>query len=88
MRQVKLFDILDLVACAEDYGHWNNVCMVSLYEWAKPVTDDDIKKYAECLTMEDGYGQEDRDEVTERLTKWRDKYETPGIQERKTNDKN
>ena len=74
-REIDQDDILSLVHCAEDYGHWNDVCMLSLYDWAKPVTDGDIERYAKDLSEEDGYGQEDYDSAKEQLAEWRDKYE-------------
>jgi hypothetical protein len=73
-RTIDQDEVLDLVNCAETYGHWNSVCMVSLYDFAEPITDDDIKRYALSLTDSEGYGDEDREESIERLTKWRDKY--------------
>lgn len=74
-RTVPLFDILGLANCAEDYGHWNNVCMYTLYEWAKPVTDKDIEEYATALASGKGYGEEDREKAISTLTEWRDKHE-------------
>jgi hypothetical protein len=73
-REVKQDDILDLVNCAGDYGHANQVCMCTLYEWAHPVTDEDIERYSAELAAAEGYGQEDGDEARERLTEWRDKH--------------
>jgi len=71
---VKQIDILDLVVCAEDYGHWNGVCMMTLYDWAKPVTNKDIQTYADWLLKDSTYTDEDEAEVMNRLTEWRDKY--------------
>jgi len=73
-RTIDQDEILDLVNCAEDYGHWNRVCMGSLYDFAKPVSDDDIKRYSESLTSDNGYGDEDRSGSIARLTEWRDQY--------------
>lgn len=73
-RNINQLSILDLVSCADDYGHNNDVCMWSLYEWAKPITDNDIKRYAATLKNKDGFKAEDRRHVVEELTKWRNKY--------------
>ena len=80
-RAIDLNEILDLVACAEDFGHWNNVCMFTLYEWAHPVSDGDIKKYSDSL--DDGYEEEDRREVIEILVGWRDENLPSYLQGRK-----
>jgi hypothetical protein len=50
--------------------------MCALAEWACPVTDDEIRAYAETLVRTSiKLGKEDRDEAVKRLTEWRDKYE-------------
>lgn len=67
-RKIELFDILDLINCADTYGHWNSVCQSSLWEWAKPVTLDDIERFSLDLASKDGYGEEDYEESKERLT--------------------
>jgi len=74
IRTIEQEDILDLAACAEEYGHGNGVCMFTLYEWAHPVSDEDIKKYSDSLSDKEGYEEEDRKNVTETLTEWRDKH--------------
>jgi hypothetical protein len=73
-RTIDQDEVLDLVNCAEDYGHWNSVCMFSLYDFAKPVTDNDIKRYSLSLKDSNGYGDEDREGAIERLTEWRDRF--------------
>jgi len=74
VRRVDQDAILDLVVCAEDYGHWNNVCMYSLYEFAKPISDSDIKRYVSSLSDKGGYSDKDRTNAAEKLTAWRNKY--------------
>ena len=64
-REINQDDILDLIACAEDYGHRNPVCLGALVEWALPVTDADIKRYCDSLGPE--YEDEQREELTERI---------------------
>ncbi len=73
-RKIEQDDILDLVNCADDYGHWNRVCMSSLYAWASPVSDEDIESYATSLTDEDGYTSDDRESSITTLTEWRNQY--------------
>ncbi len=74
IRNIELRSILSLVSCAFDFGHANGVCMSSLYEWAKPVTDEDIENYGSYLAEGDGYGEGDKEEAIEILTEWRDKH--------------
>lgn len=75
LRNVKMDEILDLVACAEDYGHHNGVCMSSLYDWAKPVTEHDFRDYADRLAATEGYEREDGDEAFNRLVAWKKRCE-------------
>lgn len=75
IKNIEQLDILDLVNCAEDYGHSNDVCLHALYTWAQPIEDEDIEKYINSLKNEDGYGDEDRNDAKNRLTEWRDKFQ-------------
>jgi hypothetical protein len=79
-RTIDQDDILSLIATADDYGHHNSVCMGALVEWAWPITDEDIERYAsDFLTDEmkaQGYGQDDYDSVKERLEEARTRYKT------------
>lgn len=76
--ETDLDNILDLIACADDYGHNNQVLMVSLAEITGYVTDKEINDYAAWyLTDEgraDGYSEEDVDSTTESLKNWRNRY--------------
>jgi hypothetical protein len=76
-RTIPFFDILDLISCAEDYGHTNSVCMTSLFEWAGPVSDEDIEAYVTNVLTDPQYGEEDAEDIKERLTELRDKYQPP-----------
>jgi hypothetical protein len=75
---IPIKEILDLVVCAEDYGHTNGVLLTTLAEWAGDVTDAEIHEHAAWyLTPKakaQGYTKVDRDEAVERLTEWWEKY--------------
>lgn len=74
-RSVKMHDILDLALYVEEGDY---ICSIgsSLYEWAHPVTDDDIKKYIDGYEGHEEYSQDDLNEYTKTLTEWRD-YHLP-----------
>ena len=67
IRMVGQHDILDMVACADSYGHYNSICMQGLYDWAKPVSDEDIDSYVTRLVAQDGFEQEDGEDARECL---------------------
>jgi hypothetical protein len=72
---VPFFDLLGLIACAQDYGHTNDVCMSTLMEWVGLISDQDIADYTAWLLEDPRYGDEDAEQNAERLTAWRDKYQ-------------
>ncbi len=72
--KVDLQDILDLVVCADDYGHTNDVLMSSLAEFTGVVSYVEIEEFAKELGSQDGYGEEDEEEARARLTQWRIRY--------------
>jgi hypothetical protein len=74
IRTISQQEILSLIACADDYGHWNDVCISILVDWAAPITPGDIEEYAVSLESEPQYSKEDGDKVRERLTKVANKY--------------
>ena len=75
---IPLFDLLDLVNRAADFGFADDVFMASMRTFAGQVTDDEIREYAETFTTpkyrEQGYDEEDRDAAIDTLAKWRDGY--------------
>ena len=79
---VPLTEILDLVSAASTYGYDRDVLMVSLYEFAGDVSDTEIFVYAASFVtperLAEGYTEEDQQEISESLTKWRDKYRAKG----------
>ena len=52
--------------------------MCSLYEFAGDVSDEEIAEHAASFVtperLAEGYTEEDQQEISERLTEWRDKY--------------
>jgi hypothetical protein len=74
-RTIELFDILDLIYCAETYRHTNEVCISTLVKWAGPVTDADIDAYINSALSSDPYTQEDKDEAKKVLTYFFAKYQ-------------
>lgn len=77
IRNLTQDDILSLIHCAETYGHTNNVCLYSLWDWASPVTEEDIERYARDLSNEEGYGEEDYENAVEILTGYKNHFENP-----------
>ncbi len=78
MRDIKvdLSEILDVACSAENYGINSPMLMSSLYEWANPVTEAEIREFADSFLSKEGYGQEDVDSIFNKLTEWRDRYKT------------
>jgi hypothetical protein len=71
-----LNNILSHVACAIDYGYYDDVLMTDFANLTGFVTDNEINWY--CTDTEEnkkqGYTQEDYEQWKERITEWRDKY--------------
>lgn len=78
-RTIKQDDILSLIHCAESYGHWNEVCMDALVNWAAPIADEDIQRYASWFISDEGvaqsYTEEDHKDAIDVLTRARSKYQ-------------
>jgi len=75
---IPLSELLSIVSCADDYGHNNGVLMDAVAKWSGWVTDKEIEEYADWFVTPEaykqGYREVDREESTERLTEWRDRY--------------
>lgn len=69
-------NFLDLINCAEDYGHNNQVIMSAFADFLeRHVPDDEISGYlSTVLSDANGYGPEDRADASYRLRKWRGKW--------------
>jgi len=77
-----LDEILSLVSCAEDYGHTTDVLMTTLAGWLDfTCSDQEIDAYANWFVSPDavkqGYGEEDKENIRERLIEWRNEYCKP-----------
>jgi len=74
-REIKtdLNNILSHIACAIDYGYYDDVLMCDFASLTGYVSDEEIKWYCDS-SMSDEYGQKDWDCWHERITEWRDKY--------------
>lgn len=57
MATMTRFDLLSLIACAEDYGHNNDVLMTILFRTLGKVTDAEIELYALTRLSPDGRAQ-------------------------------
>ena len=78
-RVINQDDLLSLINCGEDYGHWNAVCMSALVNWAAPITDEDIQRFASCFISEEGlaqgYTEEDYTEAVDKIETARSTYQ-------------
>ena len=76
-REIKtdLENILSLIACASEYGFEDNVLFDAFKEMLGGVlTDEEIEWYARSVEAEDGYGEEDYEEIKERLKGFKKEY--------------
>lgn len=77
MRKLKieLRDILELITCAEDYGFKDDVLFDSFADMlGRELTDEEIECYARELESLEGYGEEDYEDVKERLEEFKEQY--------------
>lgn len=79
LNSVTLFDILELIFSAEDFGYANDVLFASFAKWLdNKLSDEDIEEYGKTfLTQEakdDGYTEEDYDNAISTLKKFRSDY--------------
>lgn len=83
---VNLFDLLDLVQCASDYGFADDVFEDAMASWAGDVTDEEISAFADKYVTPEfrarGFSEEDVEDAIEVLTEWRDRYVTPWVKHR------
>ncbi len=75
---ISLGDILDLVSCADDYGHNDAIFCAFAEMVGHHVSDEEIQEYADGFLTEEsraqGYGEEDRDASIVAIKEWRDQY--------------
>lgn len=76
--EVPLESILELVDYVADHGASRHVVLTYLAEWAQPVSDKEIREFAEGYLSPEragkGYTAEDRDRSIRDLTVWRGEY--------------
>ena len=77
MRIIKtnLKNILDLIACAGDYGFEDDVLFDAFREMLdSKLTNEEIETHARSVEAMKGYGKEDYEEIKERLKGFKNKY--------------
>ena len=77
MRIIKtnLENILDLIACASDYGFERDVLFDAFREMLdSKLTNEEIENYARSVGAMEGYGEEDYEAIKERLSDFKNKY--------------
>jgi len=77
MRIIKttLENILSLIACASDYGFEDGVLFDAFREMLDgKLTNEEIETYARSVEAMEGYGEEDYEEIKERLKSFKNKY--------------
>lgn len=70
----ELFDLFDIVVCAESYGFSNSILLDALHSWAGKVTMAEINAYGRALAETDGYSEEDGDSAVETLKAWHKQF--------------
>lgn len=76
-REIKtnLKNILDLIACASDYGFEDEVLFDAFREMlGSKLTNEEIEVHARSVEVMEGYGKEDYEVIKERLKGFKDKY--------------
>jgi len=73
MNEKHRFIILDLVACAKDYGHNNDVVMCGFAELLESLSDEEIEAHAKSI-LNEAYGEGAYGEIKENLIEFRDQY--------------
>ncbi len=76
MRECKvdLFEIFDMVNCAETFGFADDMILSFLADAAGKVTKHEISEYCEKLANTKGYSRDDGDSAFTTLTAWRKQY--------------
>lgn len=74
-KEVEIDDILELVACADDYGFNTPMLMSALCDMCKPLEIQDLVDHAQTFYGDQqGYCDEDREEIQSILIEWYGKY--------------
>jgi len=77
MRKVTttLDNILDLISCADSYGFEDDVLFTAFGDMLnKKLTNEEIESFARSVEVQDGYSEEDYQEIKEKLAEFKNKY--------------
>ena len=73
--KIELFDILELISCAEDWGFVHDVLFDAFAEMLEyPLSDEDIESYSRSIEALKGYGAEAYKQTRSRLIEFKKKY--------------
>ncbi len=68
-------DVLEMINCAEDYGHSGEIASDFLAQLLGGIlSDDEIETYAKQLSEQPGYSEEDYASAKERLSQFRTRW--------------
>lgn len=76
-REIKtdLDNILSLISCARTYGHENGVLFDAFSGMiGRRLDNDDIERYSRSVGDEEGYGEEDYEDIKNILTEFKLKF--------------
>lgn len=77
MRILKttLENILSLISCAADYGFEDDILFDAFWKMMDgKLSDEEIETYARNVEAKTDYGEEDYEEIKERLINFKNKY--------------
>lgn len=73
-----LFEVLDILYAAEDYGYAKSVLISFLFKLVGKISEEEIEAFAQTFLTEEmrkkGYGEEDYEIIKERLTNYANHY--------------
>jgi len=67
-------EILDLIACAEDYGFADDVLFAAFSNWLISISNSDIETYLVEYIPLDTYSKEDADNIREKFKSFNKRY--------------
>ena len=72
---IELDHVLEIIACAKDYGFEDNVLFDALSDMIKKkLSDEEIESYAKSVEEMEGYNRDDYFEIRQRLVNFRNKF--------------
>lgn len=73
--KIELDKILDLISCAVDYSFERDVLFSSFAKMiGNKLTSEEIEIHSKSIMDLEGYGEEDCEQIKERLTAFKNKY--------------